>query len=395
MTPEERQLKIAEAELGFYGEIISPEAKAAYDSRAAKRAVATASAPPGPAPTEATVPPRASATSCDGVSYFAVNAKNPQGAVTSRTTHIIKTGSGYNDLTLCGVWAGRLANVFHPSEVSCSECRRRWQLAMANAAHTAKGAATSPLALSESAPARAAIPPQAQTPACAPAYLRALDLSLSPRDRALAKEAAAADPEQWQKYVAARRAQRAEDDIAADEASKSGGSGLAARRETPPSPPAQALPAKSPSTHPATMLPVRSRSGQRPPASTQRHRSGQTGGGAADARRPGNAAAGSPSASPEGFGGDGLFIVGLDIRPGVYRTAGPASERGGSFALLKSTSMHDLVDYSTVEGPETITVGPGIKAVRVSGCQPWHRLGDTLDEVIAAATKPESNADPG
>jgi hypothetical protein len=92
---------------------------------------------------------------------------------------------------------------------------------------------------------------------------------------------------------------------------------------------------------------------------------------------------------PEGFSGDGLFVVGLDIKPGVYRTAGPASRDSGYFALLKSTSTRDVVDFSTVKGPATITVGPGIKAVKVSGCQPWHRLGDNLDEVIAAASKRE------
>ena len=40
MTPEERLLKIAEAELGVYGEVLSPEAKAAYDRRAANRPAA-------------------------------------------------------------------------------------------------------------------------------------------------------------------------------------------------------------------------------------------------------------------------------------------------------------------------------------------------------------------
>ena len=45
MTPEERQLKIAETERGFYGKIISPEAKAAYDAHAARRQAAKAASP--------------------------------------------------------------------------------------------------------------------------------------------------------------------------------------------------------------------------------------------------------------------------------------------------------------------------------------------------------------
>jgi hypothetical protein len=56
--------------------------------------------------------------------------------------------------------------------------------------------------------------------------------------------------------------------------------------------------------------------------------------------------------------------------------------------LLKSTNTRDVADYISVRGPATITVGSGVKAVQVRGCQPWSRLGDTLDEVIAAARKP-------
>ena len=64
------------------------------------------------------------------------------------------------------------------------------------------------------------------------------------------------------------------------------------------------------------------------------------------------------------------------------------SGRRGYFALLKSTSTRDIIENSIVTGPATITVGPGVKAVQVRRCQPWSRLGDNLDDVIAAASKP-------
>ena len=83
----------------------------------------------------------------------------------------------------------------------------------------------------------------------------------------------------------------------------------------------------------------------------------------------------------------GLFVVGLDITPGVYRTAGPASGSNGYIALLRSTRTSDIMDNLIVKGPATITVGPGVKAVHVRGCQPWSRLGDNLDAVIAAASE--------
>jgi hypothetical protein len=114
--------------------------------------------------------------------------------------------------------------------------------------------------------------------------------------------------------------------------------------------------------------------------------SGAVGGGASDALARGNVAVGKPAAA--GFSGEGLFVVGLDITPGVYRTSGPAGGGSGSCSLLKSTSTRDLADFISVMGPATITVGPGVKAVKVRGCQPWSRLGDSLDEVIAAASKP-------
>ena len=108
----------------------------------------------------------------------------------------------------------------------------------------------------------------------------------------------------------------------------------------------------------------------------------------AEVRSPGGATGGNPAAdSSAGFGGDGLFVVGLDITPGVYRTAGPARGSRGYFALLRSTSVRDIVENGIITGPATITVGPGVKAVKVSGCQHGHRLGDNLDAVIAAASE--------
>jgi hypothetical protein len=39
--------------------------------------------------------------------------------------------TGYVKTTLCGLTASRYVNVFTPSEASCRECKRRWQLAVA------------------------------------------------------------------------------------------------------------------------------------------------------------------------------------------------------------------------------------------------------------------------
>jgi restriction system protein len=84
--------------------------------------------------------------------------------------------------------------------------------------------------------------------------------------------------------------------------------------------------------------------------------------------------------------GDGIFVVGIDIRPGVYRTPGPADDEG-YYALLSSTNTHDIINNDNVSGPVTITVGPGVKAVQVEGFKPWQRIGDDLDSAIQAAAQ--------
>ena len=300
MTPAERLLRTAQAELEVYGEIISADAKAAYNTRAAKPA-----APNSP----------------------------------------VRSGT---------------------------------------------------------APPGSAVPPRARTAGDVPAFVRALDPGLSPDERTLAKGEAARDPEQWQKYLAALRAQheaQADREIARLKARMSGETGVPARGRVADGgrPPSAAAPSESapprtaitPWTRPAATGPVPNGSGPRAAEGAPSGLSGTAADAAADVRRRGNTAGGKPAA---GFGGDGLFVVGLDITPGVYRTAGPVSGRDGYFALLRSTNTHDIVNNSIVRGPATITVGPGVKAVEVRRCQPWQWLGDNLDAVIAAASEPGNTA---
>ena len=87
------------------------------------------------------------------------------------------------------------------------------------------------------------------------------------------------------------------------------------------------------------------------------------------------------------MGGDGVFVVGLDIKPGVYRTAGPTARGSAYYALLSSTKTSDIIDNNNVAGPATITVGPDVKAVSVSNCQPWFWQGTDL-HAAASGTVP-------
>jgi predicted nucleotide-binding protein len=74
--------------------------------------------------------------------------------------------------------------------------------------------------------------------------------------------------------------------------------------------------------------------------------------------------------------GDGVYLVGLDIQPGMYRTAGPKDSQRGScyYALLSSTNTQDIITNNNVSGPAIITIESDVKAVHFSGCKPWQRL---------------------
>jgi hypothetical protein len=75
--------------------------------------------------------------------------------------------------------------------------------------------------------------------------------------------------------------------------------------------------------------------------------------------------------------GDGVYVVGSDIRHGVYHTTGALGGRQGNcyIALLGSTNTGDIIDNANVTGPDTITINSGVKAVETNGCKAWTRTG--------------------
>jgi hypothetical protein len=86
----------------------------------------------------------------------------------------------------------------------------------------------------------------------------------------------------------------------------------------------------------------------------------------------------TPSVSPmDEMSGDGVYVVGQDIRKGTWHTTGAVGGSGGNcyYALLSSTDTQSIIDNNNTTGPATIMVGPGVAAVQVSGCNPWTRTG--------------------
>lgn len=78
--------------------------------------------------------------------------------------------------------------------------------------------------------------------------------------------------------------------------------------------------------------------------------------------------------------GSGLFIVGSDIQPGLYRSTG--AERGLFEFCSWSTnegpsSNSDIIDFGTANADEPIVVeiGPEVGAFETSNCEPWTKIG--------------------
>ena len=79
--------------------------------------------------------------------------------------------------------------------------------------------------------------------------------------------------------------------------------------------------------------------------------------------------------------GDGLFRIGSDlkagrIQAGTWRTAGAVGGATGScyVALLHHSGAWSVITSEIVTGPHSITTTAGTRAIRTSGCRPWHRV---------------------
>ncbi|MFF0205924.1 hypothetical protein [Streptomyces sp. NPDC005017] len=76
--------------------------------------------------------------------------------------------------------------------------------------------------------------------------------------------------------------------------------------------------------------------------------------------------------------GDGTFLVGQEVRPGTYRSAGPSGGLADCYwARLKGTTgeLSEIIANASGKGPTTITILAADEAFQTSGCQTWKRLG--------------------
>jgi len=76
--------------------------------------------------------------------------------------------------------------------------------------------------------------------------------------------------------------------------------------------------------------------------------------------------------------GDGTFLVGYDIDPGVYHSAGPLQDRLPNCYWERSSA--DAGDVSSIiandnsRGPVTITIKRSDRSFKSHGCLPWVRV---------------------
>ena len=83
--------------------------------------------------------------------------------------------------------------------------------------------------------------------------------------------------------------------------------------------------------------------------------------------------------------GDGTYLVGADIMPGIYRTP------GGSrcyWARLNSLDTSDIIDNNNSTGPQVIEILPSDRAFQTRGCQQWTLEASQNSPVPAAPTPP-------
>jgi len=68
---------------------------------------------------------------------------------------------------------------------------------------------------------------------------------------------------------------------------------------------------------------------------------------------------------------DGTYVVGVDIAPGTYASAGPVGDGACYWKRLGSLQGNDIIDNALSHQPQVVQIDPADKAFKTSGCQPW------------------------
>jgi hypothetical protein len=98
---------------------------------------------------------------------------------------------------------------------------------------------------------------------------------------------------------------------------------------------------------------------------------------AARPKTPTTKPAGTTAASPAKISGDGEYLVGQDIRPGTYKTAGPGNDSPLCYWERDKDSSGDfgsIIANDNLSGSGRVTVNKG-EVFKTQGCQDWTKVG--------------------
>lgn len=70
--------------------------------------------------------------------------------------------------------------------------------------------------------------------------------------------------------------------------------------------------------------------------------------------------------------GDGEFLVGRQVKPGIYQAA---ASPGCYWARLSSLNTQDIIDNNNVDGPTTVQILASDTAFQTQGCATFHKIG--------------------
>jgi len=76
------------------------------------------------------------------------------------------------------------------------------------------------------------------------------------------------------------------------------------------------------------------------------------------------------------FSGEGEYLVGEDIKPGTYKTAGPEDEFACYWERAKDASgeFGSIIANNNLEGPGRVTLNSG-EYFKTNRCQEWKKVG--------------------
>jgi hypothetical protein len=80
--------------------------------------------------------------------------------------------------------------------------------------------------------------------------------------------------------------------------------------------------------------------------------------------------------------GDGTYVVGTDIKPGLYKSAGPSADSNAAFRNCYwerdkdlNGTLNSIAQNDNTQGQTTVKISSADAAFKTAGCAPWVKIG--------------------